>query len=120
MRVGSVTIRPGSPMMACDPNSAMALTKASSVPESTAGATSGAVIENAVRSFEAPRICAASSYDASTDCSALDASRYTNGNVCITVTSTSPGIVKMLKVSHGRPSTSRISTLLRPAFGLNR
>ncbi len=57
---------------------------------STAGATSGAVIENAVRIFDAPRICAASSYDASTDCSALDASRYTNGKVCITVTSTSP------------------------------
>ena len=61
MRVGSVTMRPGSPMIACEPNSAMALTKASSVPERTAGATSGAVIENAVRSFEAPRICAASS-----------------------------------------------------------
>ena len=61
MRVGSVTMRPGSPMIACEPNSAIALTNASSVPDRTAGATSGAVIENAVRSFEAPRICAASS-----------------------------------------------------------
>ena len=27
---------------------------------------------------------------------------------------------KMLKVSQGRPSTSRMSTLISPAFGLNR
>ncbi len=29
-------------------------------------------------------------------------------------------MVKMLKVAHGMPSTSRISTLLSPALGLNR
>ena len=61
MRVGSVMMRPGSPMIACEPNSAMALTKASNVPDRTAGATKGPVIAKAVRSFEAPRICAASS-----------------------------------------------------------
>ena len=75
MRVGKVTIRPGRPMIACEPNSAMALTKASSVPDRIAGATSGAVMVSAVRSLLAPRICAASSYDASTDSSALEASR---------------------------------------------
>jgi hypothetical protein len=61
MRVGKVTMRAGSPMIACEPNSAMALTKERSVPERIAGATSGAVIEMAVRSLLAPRICAASS-----------------------------------------------------------
>ena len=120
MRVGNVTTRPGRPMMACDPNSAMALTKASSVPDRTAGATSGSVIETAVRSLLAPRIWAASSYEASTDCSALEASRNTNGNVCITVTRTRPVMEKMLNVSHGRPATSRTSTLISPALGLNR
>jgi hypothetical protein len=48
-------------MIACEPKSAIALTKASSVPERTAGATNGAVIEKAVRNLLAPRICAASS-----------------------------------------------------------
>ena len=37
-----------------------------------------------------------------------------------TVTSTSPDMVKMLKVSQGSPATSRISTLTSPALGLNR
>ena len=62
-------------MIACEPNSASALTKASSVPDRIAGATSGAVIDSAVRSLPAPRICAASSYEASTESSALDANR---------------------------------------------
>ena len=61
MRVGSVKMRAGRPMIACEPNRASALTNASSVPERIAGATSGAVIESAVRSLLAPRICAASS-----------------------------------------------------------
>ena len=41
MRVGRVKTRPGRPMIACDPNSAIAFTKAIRAPESTAGATSG-------------------------------------------------------------------------------
>jgi len=40
--------------------------------------------------------------------------------VCITVTMTSPVIEKMLKVSQGSPSTSRISTFISPALGLNK
>ena len=75
MRVGSVKTRPGRPMMACEPKSAMALTNAISAPESTAGATSGPVIAVAVRQRPAPRIWADSSMDASTDSSALAASR---------------------------------------------
>ena len=113
-------MRPGSPMIACDPNSAMAFTNASSVPDRIAGATSGAVIESAVRSRPAPRICAASSYDASTDCNALDASRNTNGNVCSTVTKTRPGMENTLNTSHGSPSTSRSNWFSSPALGLNR
>ena len=38
----------------------------------------------------------------------------------MTVTSTSPGMEKTLNVSQGRPRTSRISTFIIPAFGLNR
>ena len=107
-------------MIACEPNRVMAFTKASNVPDRIAGATSGAVTLSAVRSLLAPRICAASSYEASTDSKALEASRYTNGKVWSTVTNTSPGIEKMLKVRNGSPITSRTSTLIRPAFGLNR
>ena len=81
MRVGSVNTRPGRPTMACEPKSAIAFTKAMSAPDSTAGATSGTVTDAAVRQRPAPRICADSSIDASTDPSALAASRYTNGNV---------------------------------------
>ena len=38
----------------------------------------------------------------------------------MTVTSTSPGMEKMLNVSQGRPAVSRISTFISPALGLNR
>src|SRR6185312_10634499 len=120
MRVDKVKMRPGRPMIACEPNSAIELTNAISVPDKIAGATSGAVIDNAVRHLLAPRISAASSYDASTDCSAVTASKYTKGNVCRTVTSTNPFIEKMLKVSQETPNASRIRWLMRPAFGLNR
>ena len=58
--------------------------------------------------------------DASTDSSALAASRYTKGNVWGTVTRTSPAIEKTLKVSPGAPSTSRTKRLTRPALGLKR
>ena len=44
-------------------------------------ATSGSVTPRRSASVPAPRIRADSSIEASTDCSALDASRYTNGKV---------------------------------------
>src|SRR5918994_6462482 len=101
MRVGSVNTRPGRPMIAWEPNSAIALTNAMSAPDSTAGATSGTVTVAAVFQRLAPRICADSSIDASTDSSALAASRDTNGNVCGTVTRTRPAIENTLNVSAG-------------------
>jgi hypothetical protein len=75
MRVGSVKTRPGRPTIACEPKSAIAFTKATSAPERIAGATSGPVTARAVRHRPAPRIWADSSIDASTDSSALAASR---------------------------------------------
>ena len=56
MRVGSVKMRAGIPTIACEPKSAMALTKAMSAPERIDGATSGKVMESAVLSRPAPRI----------------------------------------------------------------
>src|SRR5687768_6097939 len=107
-------------MITCEPNSAIAFTNATSAPESTAGATSGAVTASAVRHRPAPRICADSSIEASTDSSALAAKRYTNGKVCGTVTSTRPAIENTLNVSAGAPSTSRTNAFTRPALGLKR
>src|SRR5262245_50280201 len=98
----------------------MAFTKARRAPESTAGATSGAVIVRTVCQRPEPRIWADSSIDASTEARALVARRYTNGKAWGTVTRTSPDIEKTLKVSAGQPSTSRTKRLTRPALGLNR
>src|SRR5688572_30480203 len=120
MRVGSVNTRPGRPMIACEPKSAIAFTKAMSAPDRMAGATSGSVTAVAVRQLEAPRICADSSMEASTDSSALAASRYTKGKVWMTVTSTRPDIENTLKVRAGTPSTSRRKRLTSPALGLKR
>jgi hypothetical protein len=94
-------------MIAWEPKSAMAFTNAMSAPDRMAGATSGSVTADAVRQRPAPRICADSSIEASTDSSALAASRYTNGKVWMTVTTTRPDIEKTLNVSAGSPTTSR-------------
>ena len=48
-------------MIACEPNKAMAFTKARRTPDRIAGITSGVVITSAVRHLLAPKICAASS-----------------------------------------------------------
>ncbi len=75
MRVGRVKTRPGRPTIACEPNKAIAFTNATSAPDRTAGATSGPVTARAVRQRPAPRICADSSIDESTDSRALAARR---------------------------------------------